>query len=143
MIGQMGSEEDIVLRDVAAEKRGAVSPDHETETGEDAGVVAKETVGVAVDIAETVGDEKHIALLQDVLLLCRNRRSKRGRLRVLSSGRLCRLRHHSDCTDSCAHSPVLEYRTADEARIDVKIALGHCRGGETALADMPDAQAIQ
>src|SRR5205085_1773943 len=123
MIGQMGREEDIVLRDVAAEKRDAVATDQETKTGENAGVVAKEAVGVAVDIAETIGDEKHVALLQDVLLLCRNRRSKRVRLRVLSNCRLCRLQHGSDCTDSCAHAPVLECRTADEARIDVKIAL--------------------
>ena len=71
------SEDAAALRDIAAKKRGTAAAKQKPEAGKHARVVAEQTVRFSVDIAVNVGNKKHVALLEDELLLSLRGRAKR------------------------------------------------------------------
>ena len=95
MIGHVCSEEHIVLRDIAAQERRAVPAEEKAEGRKHTRVVAEEAVRLAVYVAINVGDQKHIALLEDELFFSCRRGAQRIQLRILGDGRLRRLRHQT------------------------------------------------
>ena len=63
-IGEVGGEEDIVLRQRGAEQRWHPVADEKPETREHPRIVAKEPVAAAPDVAIGVGDDEAILMLE-------------------------------------------------------------------------------
>ena len=101
-VGQVRGEQDIVLTDRPPEQHQRLAGNAQAQPGEDPGVVVEQAVAGTMDVAITVADEEHVAVLQDE--------------RAEPSGRLAWLVRLDGGTDIQLTSPSRRGAVADRVR---------------------------